>query len=340
MKGLFALSRSLSCRASSLRLRRLWDGRQTTSADFPTVCRGAAKRSLGRGISERTIDAALTNLEPLQVVIDRDRAQAELVLSIDEYLKRRLTRSFIRIGQQMAVKRRPLLRRVEDTFNVPSKFLVAIWGIESNYGRFQGTRPTIQALATLAWEGRRGAFFKGELFDALTIIDRGYIDLAQLKGSWAGAMGQTQFMPSSYLKHAHDFDNDGDRDIWQSEGDIFASIASYLKAYGWTDDETWGREVRLPKSGPLAVIDKIGLRTSGCRAYREMTNPVPLAQWQTLGVRRLDGSALPKSGLNASLVHNGTRSFLVYRNYEALLGYNCAHTYALSVALLAEQVGS
>jgi membrane-bound lytic murein transglycosylase B len=308
------------------------------AADFQTFVASVRAEALARGISDRTVEAALTNLAPLQVVIDRDRAQAELVLSLDEYLKRRLTRSFVRTGQQMATKHRPLLKRVEDEFDVQSRFLVAIWGVESNYGRFQGTRPTIQALATLAWEGRRGPFFKGELLDALTIVDKGYIDLAQLKGSWAGAMGQTQFMPSSYLKHAYDFDQDGDRDIWRSEGDIFASIASYLKAYGWADEQTWGREVRLPKSGPLSVIDKIGLRTTGCRANREMTNAVPLAQWQTLGVRRLDGSALPKSGFNASLVHNGARSFLVYRNYEALLGYNCAHTYALSVALLADRL--
>jgi len=240
----------------------------------------------------------------------------------------------------MARKHRPLLKQVSERYGVPSKFLVSIWGIESNYGRFPGVRPTIQALATLGWEGRRGAFFKGELLNALEIVDRGYIELDQLKGSWAGAMGQTQFMPSSYLKYAQDFDADGDRDIWRSQGDIFASIANYLKGYGWIPDQAWGREVRLPKGGALPVIDKIGLRTSGCRAHREMTNPAPLATWQSLGVRTLSGGPLPKVDRDASLVHNGTRSFLVYNNYESLLGYNCAHTYALSVALLADRIGS
>jgi membrane-bound lytic murein transglycosylase B len=133
-------------------------------------------------------------------------------------------------------------------------------------------------------------------------------------------------------------DQDGHRDIWHSQADIFASIANYLKNYGWIPDQTWGREVRLPKAGALSVIEKIGLRTTGCRANREMTNPAPLARWSALGVRAIDGGPLPAVKRDASLVHSGRRSFLVYTNYEALLGYNCAHTYALSVALLAERV--
>jgi membrane-bound lytic murein transglycosylase B len=306
--------------------------------DFPTWLSGVRSEALARGIREQTVDAALTDLEPLPVVLERDRAQAELVLSLDEYLRRRLTRSFIRTGREMAAKQRDILKRVSTEYGVQSKYLVAIWGVESNYGRFVGVRPTIQALATLAWDGRRGAFFKGELLNALEIIDRGYIDLAQLQGSWAGAMGQTQFMPSSYLKHAQDFDQDGHRDIWHSLPDIFASIANYLKNYGWIADQTWGREVRLPKAGALSVIEKIGLRTTGCRANREMSNQAPLATWSALGVRAIDGGPLPTVKRDASLVHSGRRSFLVYTNYEALLGYNCAHTYALSVALLAERI--
>jgi membrane-bound lytic murein transglycosylase B len=308
--------------------------------DFPTWLSGVREEALQRGVTQQTVDAALTGLEPLPVVIDRDRAQAEIVLSIDEYLRRRLTRPFIRTGREMANKHRTLLKQVSEQYGVAPKYVVAIWGVESNYGRFLGVRPTIQALATLAWEGRRGPFFKGELFNALEIVDRRYIALEQLRGSWAGAMGQTQFMPSSYLKYAQDFDGDGDRDIWRSESDIFASIANYLKGYGWIAEQAWGREVRLPKTGALSVIDKIGLRTTGCRAIREMTNPAPLARWQALGVRSADGSALPKVERDASLVHDGRRSFLVYNNYESLLGYNCAHTYALSVALLADRVGS
>jgi membrane-bound lytic murein transglycosylase B len=307
--------------------------------DFQTWLAGVRAEALTRGISASTLDAALMDIEPLPVVVERDRAQAEHVLSLNDYLNRRLTTRFVRTGRDEARKYRTLLRKVAGEYGVQSRFIVAIWGIESNYGRFQGVRPVIPALATLAWDGRRGSMFKNELFNALEILDRRYIDQARLQGSWAGAMGQTQFMPSSYLKHAQDFDGDGDRDIWQSHGDIFASIASYLKAHGWSASETWGREVRLPKSGALPVVEKIGLRTTGCRAYREMSNPAPLARWQALGVRTMSGGALPKVDRDASLYHSGNRSFLVYGNYEALLGYNCAHTYALSVAMLADRIG-
>jgi membrane-bound lytic murein transglycosylase B len=217
---------------------------------------------------------------------------------------------------------------------------VAVWGLESNFGRFSGVRPTIQALATLAWEGRRGDFFRGELMNALEIVDRGYIGLDQLRGSWAGAMGQPQFMPSSYLEWAQDFDDDGDRDIWRSEADVFASIANYLREHGWVPDFTWGREVRLPASGLDAVHATVGMREQGCRAERELTNRLPLAGWHDLGVRTAAGGALPNVALEASLLNSGKRSYLVYRNYEALLEYNCAHSYALAVALLADRIGS
>lgn len=307
--------------------------------DFETFLAGVRSEAASRGISQPTIEAALGSIQPLPVVVERDRAQAEHVLTLSEYLNRRLTRRFVQTGQQRAREHRALLARVSAAYGVQSRFIVAIWGIESNYGRFQGVRPIIPALATLAWDGRRGAFFRGELFNALEIVDRGFIGLEQLQGSWAGAMGQTQFMPSSYLKYAEDFDGNGDRDIWRSHGDIFASIANYLKAHGWSPGRTWGREVRLPKGGALPLIGKVGMRASGCRAYREMSNPAPLARWQALGVRTMGGGALPKADLEASLYRNGNRAFLVYGNYEALLGYNCAHTYALSVALLADRIG-
>jgi membrane-bound lytic murein transglycosylase B len=306
--------------------------------DFETFLAGVRSEAVSRGISQSTIDVALSSIEPLPIVVERDRSQAEHVLSLDEYLDRRLTRRFVQTGQQEAREHRTLLRKVSAAYGVQSRFIVAIWGIESNYGRFQGVRPIIPALATLAWDGRRGTLFRGELFNALEIVDRGYIGLEQLQGSWAGAMGQTQFMPSSYLKYAQDFDGNGNRDIWRSHGDIFASIANYLKAHGWSAEHTWGREVRLPKSGALPLIEKIGLRASGCRAHREMSNPAPLARWQALGVRTRSGGALPKADLDASLYRSGNRAFLVYGNYEALLGYNCAHTYALSVAMLADRI--
>jgi membrane-bound lytic murein transglycosylase B len=294
--------------------------------------------ALATGISEGTLSRALDGLEPLPVVVERDRSQAEIVLSIDDYVRRRLTPKFVKAANEHAAAERVTLQRVSDRYGVQPRYLVAVWGMESNFGRFSGVRPVVQALATLAWEGRRGAFFTSELMDALRIVDRGDIDLAVMKGSWAGAMGQTQFMPSSYLKHAEDFDGNGDRDIWRSTPDVLASIANYLKAYGWKAGETWGREVRLPAAKADSIVEKVGLRTEGCRAEREMTVRRPLKQWQALGVRALDGKALPSAERDASLLRAGKRAYLVYGNYEALLGYNCAHAYALAVSQLADRI--
>ncbi len=305
---------------------------------FDTWLARIRSEALANGISEGTVSRALDGLEPLPVVVERDRSQAEIVLSIDDYVRRRLTPKFVKAANEHAAAERVTLQQVSDRYGVQPRYLVAVWGMESNFGRFSGVRPVVQALATLAWEGRRGAFFTSELMDALRIVDRGDIDLAVMKGSWAGAMGQTQFMPSSYLKHAEDFDGNGDRDIWRSTPDVLASIANYLKAYGWKADETWGREVRLPAAKADSIVEKVGLRTEGCRAEREMTVRRPLKQWQALGVRALDGKALPSAERDASLLRAGKRAYLVYGNYEALLGYNCAHAYALAVSQLADRI--
>jgi membrane-bound lytic murein transglycosylase B len=297
-------------------------------------------QAIARGIRAETVELALSSLEPLEVVIERDRTQAETVLTIDQYLQRRLTRGFVRTAREKAAAHRALLRKVSATYGPPPSLLVAVWGMESNFGRFTGTRPIVQALATLAWEGRRGPFFTAELMDALQVIDQGYIELENMKGSWAGAMGQAQFMPSSYLAHAQDFDGDGRRDIWGTLPDVFASIANYMKAYGWQPGHAWGREVKLPAGGADPLIEKIGLRESGCRASRELTVAIPLARWQALGVRTVTGAALPKVDRMASLLRAGRKNYLVYPNYDTLLGYNCAHAYALAVGLLADRIGA
>lgn len=305
-------------------------------SDFLSQLKGQA---LAKGVSAATVEAALTGLEPLEVVVERDRTQAETVLTIDQYIQRRLTTRFVRTAREQAKTHHKLLTQVSRQYGPPSSLLVAVWGMESNFGRFTGTRPTVQALATLAWDGRRGAFFTGELMNALEIVDKGYIDLEAMKGSWAGAMGQTQFMPSSYLAHAQDFDGDGRRDIWNGLPDVFASIANYMKAYGWTPGQAWGREVKLPAGGAARLVDKVGLRESGCRAARELTVAVPLKRWQQLGVRTMSGGALPKVDRAASLLRAGKTHYLVYSNYDVLLGYNCAHAYALAVGLLSDRIG-
>ena len=304
-----------------------------TRQDFSGFLSGLKEQAVAAGVSAATVDAALTNLEPLEVVVERDRSQAEVVLTIDQYISRRLTRSFVRTANEKSREHRQALSGVAKKYGVSSRLIVAVWGMESNFGRFTGTRPTVQALATLAWEGRRRAFFTTELINALQILDKGYIELAQMKGSWAGAMGQTQFMPSSYLAHAQDYDGDGRRDIWATLPDVFASIANYMIAYGWKDDQTWGREVKVPAGGAMKLATEVGFRQSGCRAARELTVPIPLAKWQSMGVRTVAGTALPKVARDASLLQAGDKAYLVYTNYDALLGYNCAHAYALAVGL-------
>jgi membrane-bound lytic murein transglycosylase B len=305
-------------------------------AEWMTALR---QEAVARGVTAATVERALAFDEPLEVVVERDRTQAETVLTVEQYIDRRLTRVFVRSARQRAAEQRALLRNVGGHYEVQPRFLVAIWGLESNFGRFSGVRPTVQALATLAWDGRRGALFRGELFAALEILDRGYAEVESLKGSWAGAMGQTQFMPSSYLKYAQDFDGDGHRDIWASSPDVFASIANYLKEHGWDGRQTWGREVQLPAGGWRAMVDAAGLRDAGCRARREMTVALPMERWSALGVRSAGARPLPRVDRAASLVSTGRRTFLTYQNYEALLDYNCAHAYALSVGVLADRIG-
>ncbi len=293
-----------------------------------------------RGFSERLIDQTLTGLQPLPRVIQADRSQAELNPGFAVYLATRLTAPVITRGREMGRTHATLLRRIEETYGVQGRFLLAIWGMESRFGRVTGSTPIFRALATLAWEPRRADFFRGELFNALMMVDRGYIDAPAMTGSWAGAMGQTQFMPSSYMNYAVDVDGDGHRDIWKSVPDALGSIASYLKGYGWNDEHTWGREVRISAAAQSRITETVPRRTEGCYAIRNMTARVPLTEWQRLGVRNPDGSALPTADLMAGLVDVGERKFLVYPNYDAILGYNCAHYYALTVALLSDQIAA
>jgi membrane-bound lytic murein transglycosylase B len=284
---------------------------ESTRPSFSEFLAGVRSEALARGIRPDILDAALSNIEePLPIVIERDRAQAETVFSLEKYVSRLLTVKLMKRGREALASHRMLLEQVGARYGVPPEIVVAIWGIESNFGSFSGVRPTVAALATLAWDPRRSAFFRGELFAALEILNRGDIDAARMRGSWAGAMGQVQFMPSTYLKFAEDFDGDGRRDIWSSPPDVLASIANYLHGHGWTAGQSWGREVHASK------------------------------EWEALGVRLPNGGALSAADPDASLVSGATRHFLVYRNYDALLEYNCSHSYAISVGLLANQIGT
>jgi membrane-bound lytic murein transglycosylase B len=291
-----------------------------------------------RGYSEDLIQQAFASIEPLPQVIQNDRSQAEAVVGFDRYYSTRVTPQVVSQGRELARQHSAVLASVEAAYEVQRRVVVAIWGIETRYGRVTGNTPVFRALATLAWEPRRAAFFRGELFDALTMVARGDIDTATMTGSWAGAMGQAQFMPSSYLKFAEDFDRDGRRDIWGSTPDALASIANYLKAWGWDNEFRWGREVRVTPAARARIEQETLKPSEGCSAMRSMTERIPLTEWQQLGVRQANGAALPESDVPAALVDTDARSFLVYPNYDTILRYNCAHYYALTVARLSDQI--
>jgi len=302
---------------------------------------GLRAEALTRGIRAEVLDSALADVvEPQTIILERDRSQAETMFSIERYLRRHLTAKLIASGRDAFGRNRELLDAVGEKYGVPARLIAAIWGIESNYGRFSGVRPTVASLATLAWDPRRATFFRGELFDALEILNRGDIDLPHLRGSWAGAMGQVQFMPSSYLKYAEDYDGDGRRDIWSTPGDVFASIANYLKGHGWQPGETWGREVKVSRDAARRIRADVAPRTGSCQATRNMTVPLPIARWDELGVRLSNGKPLPASDVPASMVSGSARYFLVNPNYDAILDYNCSHSYGITVALLGDALAA
>ena len=314
-------------------------GQQASPPPFPEWLASVRADGLTKGISARTLDEALARIELLPVVVERDRTQPELKLTLRQYMDRRVTARMIKRGRELARQHAAVLRRISAEYGVPASVIVAIWGEESNYGAFQGTRPTVSALATLAYDPHRPSMFRDELLSALMIVDRGDIPLDRLTGSWAGAMGQPQFMPSSYLQYAVDFDRDGRRDIWSSPPDVFASIANYLKEHGWAAGLKWGRPVKVDRKTAERLAEKVlPAASSGCEAKRGMTEPLPYADWKALGVKASNGSPLPKVDVMGSLLKIDGQYYLVTANYQALLDYNCAHTYSLSVVRLADRI--
>lgn len=329
---------SSAVRAAELTQRTSDEGAGAAAREpFDAWLAGVREEAILRGLRAEVVDRALEGVAPIEQILHRDRRQTEFVLTLDQYLTRRLTAPTVRMARRMAARYPTLLKRVSEAYGVDPRIVVSVWGLESNFGRFTGVRPVIPTLATLGWDGRRGDLFRRELLDALTILDQGHISQARLKGSWAGAMGQTQFLPSSYLQWAVDFDEDGRRDIWSSLPDVFASIGNYLLGHGWVSGLPWGYEVRIPDEAAESM-SALPRRDRGCQAVRLLTSPEPLRQWRERGVVRSSGERVPASDHEASLLQLDGRSFLVTVNYEALLGYNCAHRYALSVALLADRI--
>ncbi len=295
-----------------------------------------------QGIREDIIQQALVPVTPIPQVISNDRSQAEFTETFEQYLEKRVTQWRIDTGRARLAQYREVLAQVGAHYGVEPRFIVAFWGIETNYGNFTGGTDVIRALVTLAYDPRRADYFRRELFSALQILNEGHITHADMKGSWAGAMGQSQFMPSSFVQYAQDFDGDGRRDIWTTPADVFASIAQYLKAAEWRDDQTWGREVQLPADYQARASEwQQPAAQHSCSVVRHHTQMLPLAQWQEIGVRRIDGSDLPANDFVASIIQpDGPegRAFLTYQNFRAILRYNCANNYALSIGHLADRL--
>jgi membrane-bound lytic murein transglycosylase B len=285
--------------------------------------------ALSKGISARTFDTAFTGVKPVERVIELDRNQPEFKLTFEKYMKKVVTKRRLKRGRRLLAEHREVLEKVEQQYGVQPHFLVAIWAIESNFGDHRGGFPVINALTTLAYDARRGKFFRNELLSALRILDEGHIELSEMRGSWAGAMGQVQFIPSSFVSFAVDFDGDGRKDIWHSLPDIFASAANYLSSYNWQNDLTWGRQVLLPEG--------FDHKLAGLDVQKR------LSEWQEMGVRRPNGTDLPRVDVNASLVlpsGNGGPAFLVYDNYRAIYKWNRSHFYVIAVGTLADRIAA
>ncbi len=310
-------------------------GSAAAPQDWAEWLAGFRTKAAGEGISEATLNAALTGLEPVQSILERDRKQPEYTLTFPQYRDRVVTPAKIKRGQEMAAEHAELLERISAKYGVQSRFILAIWGIESFYGKHTGKDSVVASLATLSYDRRRSSFFQKQLIAALRMVDKGYIDLETMKGSWAGAMGQPQFIPTSYLAYAVDEDGDGHRDIWNSLPDIFGSIANYLAQHGWQSDHTWGRAVQVPKAvrGSWAAISEDDKKSK----------PRSLADWNAKGIRKENGAALPGRDLPTVLVApDGAANmiFATYPNYRRILNYNPSHLYALAVGLLSDGIES
>jgi membrane-bound lytic murein transglycosylase B len=278
--------------------------------------------ALGRGISRGTVEASLASVAPIPQVLELDRRQPRAPEDFCGYLERRLTPTRIARGERVLAENRELLAGITADYGVPARYLVALWGLETNFGDYQGDYPLIDALVTLARGPRRSAMFREQIFAALQIIDEGHRRREDLMGSWAGATGQVQVLPTTFLAYAVDRDGDGRKDVWSSAADALATAAHILRSTGWRSGETWGRQVRLPAA----------LRREGTK---------PLSVWQELGVRRIDGSDLPDAELSAEIVlpmRQPGLAFLTYRNFRTFLTWNRSTFFAISVGALADEI--
>ena len=293
-----------------------------TFSDFVT---GISNEAEKKGISLKLIKDFKTKVAFIPRVIELDRSQPEFKLTLDQYLARVVTSSRIKKANSKYKKNKKILKVISKHYGVQARFLVSLWGIETDFGRLTGGFPVVSALSTLAFEGRRHEYFKKELFNALKIINDGHITLSKMTGSWAGAMGQCQFMPSSFINYANDWDKDGSKNIWTSKPDVFASAANYLNKVGWSDKITWGRKVYIGQFNKELKENKYYL----------------LNKWSSSGILNENKKKLPNVKIKARLIipkDYGNYGYLVYNNFESLLNWNRSNYFAIAVGKLSDSI--
>jgi lytic murein transglycosylase len=301
------------------------------SNNFQTCIANLKNQAINAGVASSTYDRYTQNLTPDYSVIEKLNYQPEFSTPIWDYLSGLVDDERVEVGRQKLKQHRDVLNRVASAYGVPAETVVAVWGVESNFGDISGKYPLLQALGTLSCEGRRQSYFRGEFFATMRILQRGDLREEQLKGSWAGAFGHTQFMPSTYEELAVDFDGDGRRDLVSSTSDALASTANFLKKRGWQTGQPWGFEVQIPE----------GMSVSG----ESRRNKKSLSYWLERGVVRVDGSPLVQGNLSESSLAglmspagaNGP-TFLVFKNFDAIYSYNAAESYALAIAHLSDRL--
>lgn len=295
--------------------------------DFASCLDRLKLAARGAGLPSGLVERVIGELSYQPRVIELDRAQPEFRRSFSAYYRVRVSPARIEQGRRLRAERRGLLERLQREYGVPGHYLLAFWGLETNFGGYLGKQPTLDSLATLACDERRSDFFRGEFLLAMRVLNRESLEPGQMRGSWAGAMGHMQFMPSSWYSYAVDGDGDGRVDLWASEADALASGANFLRSLGWQAGERWGREVLLPEDFDYSL--------TGADQQRS------LADWRALGLRRADGAALPPGDLRASVLvpmgHAGP-AFLAYANFRVIMRWNRSESYAISVGRLADRI--
>ena len=294
---------------------------------FPQCIERLQQQALAAGVSETTSNNILANLKAMPKLLSYDRNQPEFVQTFTGYFSKRVTDWRMNKGREKLAEHKDFLAELTQKYGVPAHYLIAFWGLETNFGGIKGKIPTLRALTTLACDQRRSEYFSAELVQALLLLERENLEPEKMIGSWAGAMGHTQFMPTAYLKYAKDGDGDGKVDLWNSEKDGLASAAHFLQNLGWKTGFRWGREVRLPDNFDYQLAGK--------------SHPQPLSFWTEKNVTKVSGKTLGDSDLTAALLvpagHTGS-AFMVYPNFDVILRWNNSEYYGIAVGHLADRI--